>query len=255
MDANRRLDGSLLPVFKRLHGRFNLERPAVRIGQGRKITVVPDGGVVRDLRLRPRPPLGEGGADREFALVNGMPYGEFAGEEGYLPLGKGGRSSVADVSEDWISRVSHLEPDLVLSSGFQEDFHEASGPGHIQHSVEKPRFAAEGCFRGNDPAGPVFAPFHLVDEPSRCLLLNTFDHGKITLANNSGPELFADPRCCFGCPAKENNAGNGPVQPVYHAEEHLPGLLIFVLQPRFSKFQKGCLARFVSLNEKTRWFI
>jgi len=199
--------------------------------------------------------LGQRAAQQQALFSSRVFQFELRREERDLPAGQGSRRTVPQISEYGEAQVGELEADLMVPSGFQLDFHEAPGAGHIQHPVGEPGFPTSRSRFRNDDAGPIVAPFKLVHQAAGGGCDLPFRDGKIVLPNPARTELRADSGRCFGCAAKEDDAGNRSVQAVHHGEKHFAGFPTALLEPFLAEIEERRLPGPISLNEQARWFI
>jgi hypothetical protein len=95
----------------------------------------------------------------------------------------------------------------------------------------------------------------MVDESARLQSHPAFHYGQVPLADCSPPELITETCGSFGCPAKENDAGNRSIDSMHESQVDSTRLLEIVPDPSFPKIQEAWIPRFIALNQKPCWLI
>ena len=186
---------------------------------------------------------------------NGMQHREASGKKSHLFVRHGSGCAVAEIAHHGKPDIPELSADLVVTAGFKIDCHEAFSIPLVQQPVGKPRFPASRLFPGNDPAGSVFYPDHLVDQGAAGPVQVALKHCQVLLFNRFLPELGADARGRLGGSAEQDNACHRPVQAVDHGQKHPARLVVALLDPLFRQFKQTLIPGLISLHKEPRWLI
>jgi hypothetical protein len=158
------------------------------------------------------------------------------------------------VSQQGVTTMSELHPDLMAASGFEIDLHQAPIDMLVQYPVMEACFLELGV-RSDHNFGAAAFPCQLVDPTARRFRKGPFDNGEVAFLDGAIPELFAQTRGRLGCACKHNHPGHRAIQSMDQAQKNSPRFLVLFFQPALSQFQQGDILCGIALNQESRWLI
>ena len=200
--------------------------------------------------------VGQGSRDVDFVAAHGMGEADAVSLKRNAAVGVAARSTVLEVALDGAADGRQLRPDLVLAAGNQIHLQQPVALAGSDDTVLEHRLLV--TLARNDAHAGLVALLHALEVVGeRALLLGgAIAHdGPVGLVDIALAEQLIHAGQPFAGLGHDDQAAGRSVDAVGHAQEHVAGFVIFLLDPRFHRIDERRVAGAVALHQLAGGFV